>query len=170
MRMDAARPPFVLLRDFQVWFEKRTGFLTALRRGEPEHVRAVDGIDLEIGKGEIYCLVGKSGCGKTTTGMGILQLVEPTGGDVFVGASSETLDAYHAARAKGDEAALDELRRRHSLTYREKIEWGPSDTILFGLESSGLFVRRLGGPGIQARPDFAIIPGERGTLCWYRAP
>ena len=131
--MVAAREPFVVLRDFRVWFEKRSGFLAALRRGEPEHVRAVDGIDLDVGKGEIYCLVGESGCGKTTTGMGILQLVEPTGGDVFVGVSPETLAGYYAAKAKGDEAALDELRRRHSLTYREKIEWGLRDTALFAV-------------------------------------
>jgi len=129
--MAAPRESFVVLRDFQVWFEKRTAFLAALRRGEPEYVRAVDGINLDIGKGEIYCLVGESGCGKTTTGMGILQLVEPTGGDVFVGAPRETLDAYHVARTNKDADALDELRRRHSLTYREKIEWGIRDTVLF---------------------------------------
>jgi len=63
--------------------------------------------------------------------MGILQLVEPTGGDVFVDLPPGTLDAYHVAKAKGDEANLDEIRRRHSLTYREKIEWGPRDTVRF---------------------------------------
>ncbi len=133
MTVEASRTPFVVLRDFQVWFEKRSAFLAALRRGEPEFVRAVDGINLDIGKGEIYCLVGESGCGKTTTGMGILQLVEPTGGDVFVNATRETLDAYQDAKSGGHGDALDELRRRHSLTYREKIEWEPFDTVVFAL-------------------------------------
>ncbi len=142
--MAAPRESFVVLRNFRVWFEKRTGFLTALRRGEPEYVRAVDGINLDIGKGEIYCLVGESGCGKTTTGMGILQLVEPTGGDVFVGVPKESLNEYFAAKAKGDEVALDELRRRHSLTYREKIEWGVRDTVLFvALAVIGVLVAAL---------------------------
>jgi len=131
--MAAPQAPFLVLRDFRVWFEKRASFLAALRGRRQEFVRAVDGIDLDIGKGEIYCLVGESGCGKTTTGMGILQLVEPTGGDVFVGATPETLDAYRAARVKPDEAVLEELRRRHSLTYREKVEWGPRDTVVFAL-------------------------------------
>ncbi len=153
--MAAPRAPFVVLRDFQVWFEKRTGFLAALRRGEPEHVRAVDGIDLEIGKGEIYCLVGESGCGKTTTGMGILQLVEPTGGDVFVGVAPDALDAYEAAKSRRDETALDELRRRHSLTYHEKIEWGSRDTALFAAMAAvgalaGAFASALLGVSVDA--------------------
>lgn len=86
--------PYLVLRDFRVWFPKRRGFLEALRRSEPDFVRAVDGVDLDIMKGEVYCLVGESGCGKTTTGKDILRLVEPTGGDVFVAAPTEVLAAY----------------------------------------------------------------------------
>src|SRR3972149_4905588 len=80
-----AREPYLVLRDFRVWFQKRKGFLEALRRAEPDYIRAVDGIDLDIGRGEIYCLVGESGCGKTTTGKGILKLVEPAGAGVAIG-------------------------------------------------------------------------------------
>ena len=68
------RDPYLVLRDFRVWFPKRLGFLAGLRKSEPAYVRAVDGLNLEIGKGEVYCLVGESGCGKTTTGKGILRL------------------------------------------------------------------------------------------------
>ncbi len=45
-------------------------------------VRAVDGISFEIARGETLGLVGESGCGKSTTGLSLLRLVEPTGGTV----------------------------------------------------------------------------------------
>ncbi len=47
------------------------------------HIRAVDGVSLDIHKGETLGLVGESGCGKTTLGRTILQLYKPTEGDVY---------------------------------------------------------------------------------------
>ncbi|MET9728162.1 ABC transporter ATP-binding protein [Streptomyces zaomyceticus] len=51
------------------------------RRGAPP-ARAVDGVDLDIGAGEIVALVGESGCGKTTLARSLLGLVRPTSGTV----------------------------------------------------------------------------------------
>ena len=45
-------------------------------------VKAVDGVNFHINKGEVFGLVGESGCGKTTTGRSIIKLYEPDGGEV----------------------------------------------------------------------------------------
>src|SRR5213595_4119501 len=46
------------------------------------NVKAVDGVDIFIRRGETLGLVGESGCGKSTTGRAILQLIRPTAGSV----------------------------------------------------------------------------------------
>jgi len=72
----------VAVRDLQVWFPVRRGFVESLTSKEQRWVKAVDGVTFNIKEREIFCLVGESGCGKTTTGKAILRLVEPTGGAV----------------------------------------------------------------------------------------
>ena len=75
-----AESPSELLRleGLEVHFPIRQGVL----KRTVGHVRAVDGVDLRIHRGQILALVGESGCGKTTLGRAVLRLVEPTGGRV----------------------------------------------------------------------------------------
>jgi len=72
----------VSVKDLQVWFPVRRGFVESLLSKEQRYVKAVDGVTFNIKDREIFCLVGESGCGKTTAGKAILRLVEPTGGEV----------------------------------------------------------------------------------------
>ncbi|HSG06001.1 MAG TPA: ABC transporter ATP-binding protein [Nitrospiria bacterium] len=53
--------------------------LTTAFRGEDRLLKAVDGVSFIIRKGEVLCLVGESGCGKSMTALSILQLVPPPG-------------------------------------------------------------------------------------------
>ncbi|WP_406863458.1 ABC transporter ATP-binding protein [Streptomyces sp. HUAS MG47] len=78
------------------------------RRGAPA-ARAVDGVDLEIGAGEIVALVGESGCGKSTLARALLGLVRPTEGAVSFG----------GARLGYASRALKEYRRRVQLVLQD---------------------------------------------------
>ena len=70
----------VLLRveDLKVHFPVRRGVF----RRTVGHVKAVDGVSLELRKGRTLALVGESGCGKTTIGKAILRLLQPTSGRI----------------------------------------------------------------------------------------
>lgn len=70
----------LVVKDLKKWFPRSRGFFSR----EEEHVKAVDGISFKIRKGEVVCLAGESGCGKTTTGRLVLRLIEPTSGEVLL--------------------------------------------------------------------------------------
>ncbi len=68
----------ISLQNLQVHYKVGGGLFKETKR-----VKAVDGVSLDIEKGETLGLVGESGCGKSTLGKAILRLTEPTGGQVF---------------------------------------------------------------------------------------
>lgn len=82
--------------------------------------KAVDDVSFDIKKGEVFGLVGESGCGKTTTGRSIIKLYDITGGDVYfkgirIAAGAQAYnDKIKAAKAEYEpkiEAATDEAER-----------------------------------------------------------
>ncbi|MCB2153716.1 dipeptide ABC transporter ATP-binding protein [bacterium] len=101
---DDARTQDVVLevRDLKKWFPIRKGLLSRV----VAHVKAVDGVSLHLCKGETLGLVGESGCGKTTAGRLVMNLIPATEGDVRIGNSKN----------------LCELSPREMLPYRRKIQ------------------------------------------------
>jgi len=65
-----------IIKHFRI--QKGVGFIRKVY-----YVKAVDGISLSVLKGEIFGVVGESGCGKTTTGRLILKLIDPTAGEIL---------------------------------------------------------------------------------------
>ena len=76
--MDNERNNLISIQDLKVHYRSGGGLFNASKM-----VKAVDGVSLDIKKGETLGLVGESGCGKSTLGKAILRLTEPTGGKVF---------------------------------------------------------------------------------------
>ena len=79
--MLTATDSFLEIAGLKTHFPIEKGFLVKKQIGT---VKAVDGIDLSLAKGEVLGLVGESGCGKSTLGRTILQLIPPSAGSVVL--------------------------------------------------------------------------------------
>src|SRR6266849_4866237 len=78
----ASEAPLLEVRRLAMHFPITDGIAFGRKIGE---VKAVDGVDFTIERGETLGLVGESGCGKTTTGRCILRLERPTSGEIRYG-------------------------------------------------------------------------------------
>ena len=80
-------PVVVETKELKVWFPVKRGVLRKI----VGHIKAVDGVSIELRKGETLGVVGESGSGKTTLGLAILRLISSTGPIVFMGNPIEGL-------------------------------------------------------------------------------
>jgi peptide/nickel transport system ATP-binding protein len=96
-RQEASKGVLLEAKDLKVHFPIRKGIF----KRTVGHVRAVDGVSLELHEGRTLALVGESGSGKTTAGKAILQLIPPTDGSVRF-QNQELTGAAAAARGDAD--------------------------------------------------------------------
>jgi oligopeptide/dipeptide ABC transporter ATP-binding protein len=79
----AGADPIIEIRDLAVSFTGRIGLIAGLLGKSAADARAVDGVNLSIGRGEVLALAGESGCGKTTTARAIMGLIRPNRGEIL---------------------------------------------------------------------------------------
>jgi peptide/nickel transport system ATP-binding protein len=159
----------------QVHFPVRSGLL----RRVTGRVRAVDGVSLVLHRGRTLALVGESGCGKTSVGKGVLQLLRPSAGQVYL--NGRDLSGLGSR-------ALRPLRRQMQIVFQDPYgSMNPrlrvGDSVAEALQAQGLagdrrertrqvagLLEQVGIPAAAAeRYPHEFSGGQRQRICIARA-
>jgi peptide/nickel transport system ATP-binding protein len=127
----------VKIRNLKIYFPVRKGVFLRVA----DYVRAVDNINLDIPKGATVALVGESGCGKTTLGESILQLLPNARGEVFFN-NQNILDL------RGE--ALKQFRQHMQIVFQDP----------FGSLQPRMTIERIVGEGLEVHQP-KLTPDER---------
>lgn len=140
-----AAAPLVRIRGLKRYFDVSPPWLARVLEGKPRAiVQAVDGVDIEIGRGETFSLVGESGCGKSTVARLVVGLYPPTDGRI-------EFDGRDMGEKRGA-AEMSAIRRRMQMIFQDPYaslnpRWRVFDIIAepiraFGLAASAADIRQ----------------------------
>ncbi len=131
--------PLLQVRDLKVHFPITRGIVFDRVVG---HVRAVDGVDLTIHRGQTYGLVGESGSGKSTLGRAVLRLNPITAGSVV-------FDGVDLATLEGEE--LRRMRRRMQMVFQDPMASLDPRQNVESILTEGLVAHRIGANRAERR-------------------
>ena len=172
--MPDSATPLLDIRGLKTWYPIKKGVFART----VGYVRAVDGVDLTVNRGETLGIVGESGCGKSTLARTILRLEKPREGTVFLNGQNVLALRGHALRA---------FRRAVQVVFQDPhASLNPRHTVLDILTEAmlvqGLITREgrrdvavrllsdVGLPGdILDRYPHAFSGGQRQRICIARA-
>ena len=109
------RENVVKLQNVKKWFDVSSGIVESILSRKQKFVKAVDGVTFSIKKGEVFGLVGESGCGKTTTGRLIMGAIDSTEGKVF-------FDDVDISTIKNQEE-MKNLALRRQMIFQDPYEY-----------------------------------------------
>ncbi len=124
----------VEVRDLRLLFPLRGGLV----RGSSKAVHALDGVSLDLRRGEVLALVGESGCGKTSLALTLLGLEKPTSGRILV--EGRDVTGFDRARWKA-------VRRRVQMVFQDPYESLSPRMSVGDIVAEPLVVHRVGRPG-----------------------
>src|SRR5215471_3016240 len=133
---DGGLNQFVRIEGLKRYFDVSAPWLVrALEGRQRQIVQAVDGVDIEIAKGETFSLVGESGCGKSTVARLVVGLYPPTAGSIEFDGNDMA-----ARRSRTNQAAL---RRRMQMIFQDPFaslnpRWRVFDIIAEPIRAFGL--------------------------------
>ena len=152
--VDPRAPAVMKTADLKVWFPIKAGVL----RRTIDHVRAVDGITVEVREGQTVGVVGESGSGKTTLGLALLRLISSDGPIEFDG------HVIQGLRSK----SLRPLRREMQVVFQDPYGSLSPRMSISQIIEEGLKVHHIGATAeerdqliIQAMEEVGLDPASR---------